>query len=366
MSLRSPFPGKLWTRRRNAGRKGRRAGLGAAKLLPCFLAANACSQQGMKAPQPGASTVPTICPVSSATKGAQLNIIGGVETASYPQVLQVRVTAADGSMANCTGSFHTQELMLTAAHCLHAISGGRALARVSLEGSGEQAIDWFYNPAYLPPDNAQSYAPTNGIPYHRAALNRYRSKTDLAAIRFRASPAHLIVPISAAPRSAGQAVRLIGWGVTAEDLRAQAAGYRASPSRKREALSAIFDLYDDVLVLQEGGEGLLPRLAQGDSGGTVFDAANGQALAVVSSGILPSEAAYQQALANPILSQVGPRLGVAVDLAAPSARAFYGLIQQRWGIAVPFATPSPLPVSVQQSSQTPTGAPAQGNAVGCP
>lgn len=233
-----------------------------------------------------------------------LKVTNGQETpVQDPAVVLLRF----GQGNICTGTFISDKMILTAAHCVQAADGIDVMTVVQKDGkSYEQlqghSIDTLAHPDYQRADDAHS---------------------DLGFIKMPAGSSQSWVPIAARSARVGDFVRLVGFGhnyinqyTDAYVMTEKGAGI------KRSGTNTIALVTDGTLRFQgfispreatdnSQPEGVRVGIGGGDSGGPLFNQ-QGELVGVVSAQN-PSWGAWEsiQAMEN-----------VFVDLGAPSAQKF--------------------------------------------
>ena len=175
--------------------------------------------------------------------GSAIKIAGGKPTSAYPEVVRIDFfDAKDTFLGLCTGTWVSEHVILTAAHCFddeaHPIIVG--------EGRNNVATRYFVNPAYVPFDSDNIR--------HDLALIEVNEMTAPATAKFRKSP----------PQK-GDAVTLVGFGKTAFT------DAKEVPSGKKQMGTNTIQLVENgyIRIVFET-DGTAAGAAPGDSGGPLF------------------------------------------------------------------------------------------------
>ncbi|MBM4366329.1 MAG: trypsin-like serine protease [Deltaproteobacteria bacterium] len=191
-------------------------------------------------------------------------IVNGTPTDDYPEVVLLRHTTADGSVAFvCTGTLVTPAAVLTAAHCLDEVEGYDLTQVRVFSGSvwtatapERQASRWEMHPDYSVSDDGLQIEADLGLvwlddPY---TLDGYPINAD---------------PITA--DDVGTAFRYVGWGSSSDIANDQ--GYA-----KRVVDIPLVDLEGEFILANDGDNG--GATCGGDSGGPAFELDEGRAVAI--------------------------------------------------------------------------------------
>lgn len=184
-------------------------------------------------------------------------IVNGELTDDYPEVVLLRHTTADGSVAfTCTGTLVSPSAVLTAAHCLAEVEGYNLTDMRVSAGSvwsrdvpERMAKRWFMHPDYAV--NGDNIVADLGV----VLLDEPYS---LPGRELRANPLK--------ESDIGSPLRFVGWGASSDY--ASDSGYY-----KRSADIPLYGFEGEFLLSYDGEQG--SATCGGDSGGPVFELVDG-------------------------------------------------------------------------------------------
>lgn len=192
-------------------------------------------------------------------------LVNATPTDDYPEVVLLRHTTADGSVAFiCTGTLVAPDAVLTAAHCLTDVDGYNLTdVRVysgavwSQSAPERQASDWLIHPDYFVSNDGLTIVADLGVVYldEPYAMQGYPLNAD---------------PVTAA--DVGTPLRYVGWGSSSDSANDQ--GYT-----KRVAEIPISGLEGEFVLAYDGENG--SATCGGDSGAPAFELQGGVATSIV-------------------------------------------------------------------------------------
>lgn len=200
-------------------------------------------------------------------------LINAVPTSDYPAVVELEFLSKEGK-GICTGSFVSDQHLVTAAHCLPAPEEQGFELFITREGKKIAAASYIRHPQFQ--DLAAGAAPT-------AKDGRY----DLAVVTFpvATAPATLALP-KATGAKVGELVTLVGYGITATDAAFNTAHIKRMGSNTiklaQDGIFALSDMTRKVLTQTQPGE--IVAAARGDSGGPALNR-QGEIVGIISRGV---------------------------------------------------------------------------------
>lgn len=186
----------------------------------------------------------------------------------YPEVVELIADHANGLNARCTGTFIAEDTVLTAAHCFYDHEGQAVSRMVYLSSDGVEHVGALY--------------PSSDFNWSGSMVDKITS--DLGMVHFDKRLAPKIAKIAKKFPSQGDAVTLVGYGVT--NLLTE-----TGDGSKNYGRNAVKLVKENILYLAGYAEDRINNLPQGqdsisgagDSGGGIFNA-SGELVAVVSAG----------------------------------------------------------------------------------
>ena len=166
---------------------------------------------------------------SSKQAEACLNIVGGAPTEMYPEVFQIFYEIGSGSTYTCTGTFVSDNTMITAAHCM-PISGNAADLQLrtnkgnpdlDTEGSGTRALSLLF-PSTCPPSDMN-----DGLRYCSSIHE------DIAVVIFPDRTAKSWLPIAKKTLPPRTVVTLVGYGRESNSRGASSSSGASDRPRKK-------------------------------------------------------------------------------------------------------------------------------------
>jgi hypothetical protein len=205
-------------------------------------------------------------------------ITGGKETSSFPAVVQLKTPAG----TTCTGTFISDQILLTAAHCFKSEGDKATIGNVN-------SLKIRIHPDY-------SHSETNKIPITESAF-------DIALVSFPPKTGKATLPFAKKASKRGEKVVLVGYGSTKSST-------VQTSSTKRTGTSELKDNVRGVLIIS-GSSGSANRAPNVSSPTIVPKSNEKDAKSPINSSVGPGDSG------GPLLSADGSQiLGVTSSVAA--------------------------------------------------
>ncbi len=226
---------------------------------------------------------------------ACLNIVNGKETSDWEEVVLLARTNSDGAVTNtCTGTFVSDNTLLTAAHCVEDSDSGDV---IYIEGAG---IDLSKQESVARVQNAPRSTKliTNARDIARSTSSTSSSDDtprDLAVLLFPAGTAKKWLTVGKS-WDFGDTVTIVGFGLTIieEEPKADDGVIKRRVGRNKifEPASEFKGLFPDIITIvgpatQQSGAENESNAASGDSGGPML--VGDEIVGVLSGGVLASQ-----------------------------------------------------------------------------
>ena len=217
-----------------------------------------------------------------------LKITGGKLTQSHPAVVRLLIQSGENQEI-CTGTFISDSVVLTAAHCLNRASGDL------VKFGDATALSYQRNPKFM------YHIP--GIPGLDA------TELDMALVRFQKGTSSSYLSIAQSAAKAGERVSIVGYGLSelfaskSDDLKREGTALIADRREGRYFIAGSDGRARDVASGPVSPKAQYASIAPGDSGGPLLSADGLHILGVASYTRQTAEKGISEGVFNDVLNE---------------------------------------------------------------